>query len=396
MAEGVSELVVKVTPQGVSETSDQLDDMSESFEESSESVGESAGFLSDFSEKFKGAAGVVLAGLATVTAGLLSQVPVIDEAMSGLFSIFDALILRLDERLRPAINKVTTTLFDIADAILEAEGPLGTLIDIVLLGAVAFGLLAGAVAIYAGAQFLAATAIGATVLAAAPLLAVLAVIALAIGVLAVAWQENWFGIRDIAADAVEFLTGVFEDLVAFLTDMWNDPIGTTFEFIELFLGAVGRGVNAVRAVFEKFWARIRTGFEILFDLIVGGAKRWANTFVSIVESAINTAIRAIPGFIRTKLGLSTVSLGSPFTNVRSAREIAQAGNQRLSRRDRSVDATERDWNRALERQLAQVLSALQNSVQETTIEIDGRTVAESQERFLGAGAAGMGRLTRGR
>lgn len=377
------------------EVSEKSEEMSESFSQAGSELEESASLLEEYSKQFKGAGSVLLGSLTLVASGLLSQVPVIQEAMGGLNAILDALFLRLDSKLRPAINKITNTLFGIADTITQLKGPWGDLLDIVIVSVASFLGLVAVGGLLVGA-FAAISAIAGVVsVSLATVGAVLAALSVAVGLFAKAYEKNWLGVRDITDTIVKHLVQAFEHLISFATDMWNDPIKATFDFIESILVGIGRLANAGGAIFAKFFNRVRAGFEFLFGTVVAAAKRFGNTVVGIFENAVNSAITAIPQALRAELGIGTVNLSRPF-DPRSQKEIARKTRWNLKRRDTAVDIRESKLNQDLERQVASVLQALQNSVQEFTVNIDGRKFAKSQERFLGNGATGVSRVRRTR
>ncbi|UXF49855.1 hypothetical protein 7841G1D8_21 [Haloquadratum phage sp.] len=115
------ELVVKALPEGFGETNDKLETTDEKFEEVSGSMEESTGLLSSLSNKFGGALSAIVAGVAVATAGLLSQVPILGEVVSGLSSVISAVAFQLDKRLRPVLGPVRDGLFELAQAIFEGN-----------------------------------------------------------------------------------------------------------------------------------------------------------------------------------------------------------------------------------------------------------------------------------
>jgi hypothetical protein len=115
------ELVVKALPEGFGETNDKLETTDEKFEEVSGSMEESTGLLSSLSNKFGGALSAIVAGVAVATAGILSQVPILGEVVSGLTSVINAVAFQLDKRLRPVLGPVRDGLFELAQAIFEGN-----------------------------------------------------------------------------------------------------------------------------------------------------------------------------------------------------------------------------------------------------------------------------------
>ena len=115
------ELVIKALPEGFGETNDKLETTDEKFEEVSSSMEESTGLLSSLANKFGGALSAIVAGVAIATAGLLSQVPILGEVVSGLTSVINAVAFQLDKRLRPVLGPVRDGLFELAQAIFEGN-----------------------------------------------------------------------------------------------------------------------------------------------------------------------------------------------------------------------------------------------------------------------------------
>jgi len=154
----IEELVVRAKPAGISDTKGELEGLNEKLDESADELDETTGRLEGLQRRFSGAMQAIMVGLAVATAGLLSQVPVIGELMSGLGAIVDALALRLDQRLRPALQPITNRLFDVAEALLNADGALGTFIDGVLLASITLGIASGVlVAVAQGAALVASS-----------------------------------------------------------------------------------------------------------------------------------------------------------------------------------------------------------------------------------------------
>jgi hypothetical protein len=90
-------------------------------QETEDNVGGTADKLGGLANTVKGAMKATVAGLAIGAAGLASQVPVVGELVSGLGAIVDSLALKLDSKLRPSLNKITNSFFDIAAAIDEGN-----------------------------------------------------------------------------------------------------------------------------------------------------------------------------------------------------------------------------------------------------------------------------------
>ena len=117
----VQEVVVKAVPDGIDETTSQMDELEESVSGVGDALKKQASGMSGVAKAFKGAMGAVVAGLAVSTGFLLSRVPVLGEMMDGLVAVFDAMVFQLDQKLRPAIAPVVDGLFDLSDAIFAGD-----------------------------------------------------------------------------------------------------------------------------------------------------------------------------------------------------------------------------------------------------------------------------------
>lgn len=426
MAEEVQELVVRVRPDGVDETAEQMDDMSQSFRESAGSVQESTGILESFSKRFKGAAGVIIAGLGTLAAGLLTQVPVIGDAVQGVLAIVDALALKIDQVLRPILGPLTQDMFRLADAIARLNGPAAELVGIfstlAIIGGVVLGILA---------------AIGVTITG--PLIAAVLGIIGTIIVLAKAWQENWFNIRSIVMTAVAVVQRLLGTLLAFLRGIWKtitgvlegdwdqvwegikETVSAAVDFVKTVLAGWAAamlkifGEMAIRLLefADKLANRLIFAFEVLRDLIVKVLRELANMGIAAVETMvngiigmINDAVAAIENLVNSIASvagnipgvdidpvdfgrLDKVDLGRLGT--RSTGEIMASAGRRMERRDRRAEELRRNRLQGLNEQVNRLVNAMLEKDQSTEVNIDGREAAEAVEPFVGEGATGIGR-----
>jgi len=231
------ELVVALRSEGARETKSDLDSVEASFEETSAAVEDQGAELTAFTSKFRGALTAAVAGLAIAGAGLLSQVPVIGELFDGLAAIIEAVAFQIDDVLRPVLSPISDALFDVAAAIMDAEGPMGTFIGIVatvasVLAIVAGVLLAtGAAAgtlvplILAGASTFAT--IGGAILGVLgtilSLPVILAAAVAAVVAFAAAYLLNWRGTRDktdaFVGDIIAFVRDGFDKLLGFVSSI---------------------------------------------------------------------------------------------------------------------------------------------------------------------------------
>ena len=204
------ELVVSIKSDGTQETEDDLEGVERSMQNTADSAGDSAEELEGFSQRFQGAMGAAVAALAVGAAGLMSQVPVVGEAFSGLGAIVEALSFQMDSVLRPVLSPLTDFFFNIANAIFEADGATGSLIGgITSLVAIAATLIPPIAAV--GAQLGVWASTGAGVLsilgtlvgaittvagAVASLPIALGLAVAAIAAFAIAYLTNFRGVRD--------------------------------------------------------------------------------------------------------------------------------------------------------------------------------------------------------
>lgn len=123
------ELILAIRSEGVDEVRDELDGASKSMEQLAEEAGDSAEEMEGFTNRMAGAMSAAVAALAVGTAGLLSQIPVLGEAFSGLAAIARALIFQVDQLARQlGAGGLISGAFDVADAIYSFEGAAGDLI----------------------------------------------------------------------------------------------------------------------------------------------------------------------------------------------------------------------------------------------------------------------------
>jgi phage-related protein len=130
MAEEIESLIVQMKPEGLSETKEGLQGVEQTTEETAQSMEEQSEKADTFADKFQGAMSVAVAALAVGAGGLLSMVPVLGEALSGVIALVESIALKMDQVLRPVITPITNLLFRMAGAVNEMEGPLGKVVGI--------------------------------------------------------------------------------------------------------------------------------------------------------------------------------------------------------------------------------------------------------------------------
>lgn len=357
MAETVHELVARVRPEGISQTEDELDQFSETFEEVSQEAGETAGVLADFSDRWQGAANVLIASLAVLATGLLSKVPILGEVAAGLGTIIDSIAIKMDSVLRPALQPLSNLLFDIATAIDETQGPLGTFIGLlgtlasvsaVVLGAIQGLYMAGLTSVSAFAALssvwgtivsvgstvvsvIAGIVAGISAVTAAVIIAVAAIIAFA-----AAYITNFRGIRDktnaFIGNMIDSIKGFVDDALTFFEILW---------------------ING-KAAIAKLGAVVETILTASFQTAVNAIAGAVNAIISKVENGINRTIKQLnrlPKINLKKASIGRVQTGEPVTNPQATitRKFAA-----IDRRARNQRQEARGTNRFADRQTVEI------------------------------------------
>ena len=240
-------------------------------DETANSAGNSAEELEGFSQRFQGAMSAAVAALAVASGGLLSQVPVIGELMSGLFSIIEAVAFQMDSVLRPVLSPITDQMFDWANAIFEADGALGTLIGVVgsliSIGTVVITTVAAigsTIGVWAsttaGVVSILGTLVGAvgTVVGAIASLPVALVAAVAaIVAFAAAYALNLGGVRDKTDELLGQIWQFFLDLGSDLVDWAGDLASDAFEWGRNLIDSFINGIKAAIGRLRDFLGDLR-------------------------------------------------------------------------------------------------------------------------------------------
>lgn len=148
----------------------------------------------------------------------------------------------------------------------------------------------GAVSSFVGILGAALPALGAVVAAAAPVIAIVAAVGAAIYLLYLAWQNNWFGIRDITWQAVEYVKNLFVNLPATLaalgSQMWT--VGKNI------VSSIGEGISAA--------ASVATGaMRSVIDFVTGESQgRLAGLAGTLYESGRTVIAKVGEGFQAAK------------------------------------------------------------------------------------------------
>jgi phage-related protein len=386
----VEELVVKATPEGISEVEDGLEGMEEKAEETTDSIEEQSSVLGDMSDKFEGAMGAIVAGFAVVTAGLLSRIPVLGTAASGLGAILDALGIKISQTLSPALTPLTNKMFELARAINNADGPLGTIIGAIgsaivvitglaagVLAAVkAWGLLTAAYAAVKAAGAVVVSAIGTVVAAIGAIPLLLAGVIAAILGFALAYKNNWFGVRDTT----------------------NEVINQVVSFVKNGFSLL---VKKARKFLKKFVKRAKTEFNTFKTNAV-------STFNNLVEKAKKFGSDLIDNFaegIRNSVGVATSAISGVVASVNSYLPSSPADTGPLSNLDETGPGLVNTFAAGINANVGTATSAANNLAggvdpaqsviagdsSRTVISIDGREVERSTQTYRDDGTDLRGR-----
>jgi len=249
-------------------------------DETAESAGDSAEQLEGFSQRFAGAMGAAVAALAVGAAGLLSQVPVIGELFGGLSAIVQAVAFQMDGVLRPAMSGLTDTLFQISNAIFEADGSMGSLIG-------KLGALASGAGLVAGALL----ALGVSLTG--PVGIAIAAITAAIAGLVVAWETNFGNIRGVTMNAINAISARFSSFIAevrppmmrflnWLSGMWEKHGDTVMSVVNfafrtiaaMIVGAVDTILTTIQLVIQLLDGDFAGAWETITNYIGRMVSRW--------------------------------------------------------------------------------------------------------------------------
>lgn len=211
MAEEIEELLVRAKPEGLDETSQGFNQMQSDLEDAEGQMGDTTDQFEELSQKWRGAMGALVGGLAVATAGVLAQVPILGEAMEGLNSIAGAVGYQIDQLARDlGAGGLVDAAYNASDAIYSLDGAAGDLFAgvSVVLGAIttyaaAVGLMAaktGGAAAGLSAFTGVFTSIGGAISTAATaivgFLGLWGLLAAAVAAFAVAYIFNLGGVRD--------------------------------------------------------------------------------------------------------------------------------------------------------------------------------------------------------
>lgn len=437
MAETISELLVKITPDGVSETTDALEEQSQQFEDTAETAEEQTGRLEDFADSWQGAMATVVAGLAVAAAGLMSQVPVLGELFAGLQAIVQALAFQMDQVLRPVLQPIAQGMFGIANAISSAQGIWGTFIGIVsTLVSLALILIPAIAAVGAQLGVWASTAAGviailgkiisvigtvisviASLVAAVGAVPILiaAAVAAAIAAIYIFRDEIWAAltaagqaILDFTNNAIDWIQHMASKILTragklaseFVTWAQNlaDDIGRKFRS----LATTAR--NKVKDMADDVLDELSTlatkalnSGEAIVDSIVDGIDNKIDDVKEAAKNIAQTARDYLP-FSPAKVGpladlddagpglVDTLASGMEASTPRVERASGRVATAAQPDAEGGGQAAAGGGGSGVERQLSRLLAQMRQRSETTVLELDGREMARVIEGYTGNGA----------
>lgn len=302
MAE-TGDIEIAVEAAGTDEAIDGIEDTEEALSDAGESMSETSGDMGDMQRRMAGLGKALVASLAVAAGGIVSQVPVVGEAFSGLMAVVDAVTFRMDQVLRPSLSGASTALFDLSNAIFNAEGNISDLVGILGTVGAGAGLLIGAL-----------TLIGVTLTG--PVLLAIGLVAGAIAALWFAWETNLGGIRDITMgvfdrirarfnEFVEVVAPIVENAIARLSTFWDNHGETIVGVVSWAFGLIGALIEQVIDTIltvVQFGLQILTGdwegaLETLLGFLQRTADRIVRVFGGLVEMAVEWGKNLLSNFI---------------------------------------------------------------------------------------------------
>lgn len=318
------ELVVAMRAEGAQKTKEDIDDVGDSMGGVSDEAETQADEAADLSKRWSGAMTAIVTGLAAGSAFLLSKVPVVGEAMSGLGAIIDALAFQMDGVLRPILTPIGDLFFWISNKIYEAEGAWGTLIGVVatvisvlaiVIPAIAAvgaqigvwtSMSAGLIAILQAVGGAVLTVIGA--IGAVPLAIGLAIAALAL--LAWHFREEIVGAVLDAGDALtDFVSLVGEWSLNIIRKFLSGVGGLSSKVVGKFLDLTSTLMGWASGIAEAAYGWGKNLVQRFLDGIKGFANKVITTIgggLNKIIETVNKAINQLPDKMKSKLGVSTV------------------------------------------------------------------------------------------
>jgi hypothetical protein len=425
MSVSVEELVVSIREEGLGQTTEGLNEMEQQFDETAQSVEESSGELSDYADKFQGAMGAIVGGLAVAAAGLMSQIPVLGGLMSGVASVVSAVAYQMDKVLRPVLQPVTNGFYKLSSAIFQLDGPLGTLVGVigtvVAILAVAIPAIAAigsVLGVFGSTVGGVVSIVGTLVAALGALVSLPALIVAAIALLIAAFAVDFMGIRTktieavkgvidwlgnlasgfgkwagkIASKAGDLVSGVIDEFAG-----WGESLLDTLgDFIDYIMGTgSGSLIGDIKSGFQSVldWISGTLGglFQTAWDGVLEGVEIGKNIANTIIQG-INTAIPNSFSFEVPEIwvhghkvaGGNTISADlpkNPIPQVQSGGLIEEAGLAMLHAGERVVPRAQVNDRGEMPLDMDAGGGFRANRRESPTVVMDGRELTKQDGRY---------------
>ena len=259
------ELIVQIKTEGVDAAESGLDTLTESVSEVTDTIKEGGRELTEFVGSFRGSMAALLAGVVVVAAGLANAIPIIGELLAAFGAVATSVGIKIDEFLRPYLQDAVDEIYNIADAIDEAEGPMdvinallenlsGTLVLVVGL----FG------ALKAGMAALAATGLGGALSALAGFLKLI--------LLNVAGTLLFFGRLVLMAVSLKVAIAALVAIIAAFAIAYIFDIGNTRDMTHKALGVMKEAWESFMELLGSLWSKAK---QALADF-ASGLEDWAS------------------------------------------------------------------------------------------------------------------------
>lgn len=279
----------------------------------------------------------------TFTNGMTVQLAPLGESIRSAFG--EALTAVTEIFARPDVQNAMTAFADFA---VVAIGRIVEYIPIVIDGFFQFvdflknnegvmiavlTALGAAALVWAGASIAAAWG---TITAMLPVLAVIALIGLAAYVLYEAWTQNWGGIQEITATAVENIKTFIQGVVDFFTAVWNNPL--LQQVVQTALANIQVLFAAFKAAFSGDWYTFGEHIRTIWDnswrmLGIVLTSAWNNVIKPAVKTGIDNVISFFTQTNWSEVGVNIVRgivaglLGAQSLIADAARSAASAALQ---------------------------------------------------------------------
>jgi len=365
MAEKMGELTILVNAVGVDKSVNSLKRAQTGLGKAANNAARDTKTLSAFATKFGGAMSIVTASITAASAGLLAQMPIMQEMFGGLGFLVETLAYTMDEVLRPVLQPLSDAIYNLSTAFLALPGPVQDAVAwIAFLSAIILPIIGGIAALVVGilAGSTAAIAFGVAVAAVVTtlwyLLPIIGLIVLAI----YAWEKNWLGIQDVIDNVASFISdtlsaiyhtivSIFSAIVGWIDANFGDEIRATLAdleatfsfwvgniyallkllgsfFVWLYETVIRPIFNAIMKVLDPVIDIIKDGLDILIDVFSVAwnvIKSGIEIVWSIIETIVVTAVTNLLNVIQLVLALLRGDWGRAWQEAKSIMSSTVSG-----------------------------------------------------------------------